>query len=466
MLHVSFLYLFVLLLPFAFSTSSTYFGIRVAKTCESILKDNSVLFDKVISQTKEVRLGNFTTHKGDWWNFAVMNFTNIKGDFIVDKDALKFTKCSMKAGTLEVEANSDAFTSHFDFEWEFSFLLFRLAGTGTVSISSEKIGFRQSYVHGKTSTSMTVKWALDSIRISGDSVDMLTDWIKTVVNEKLIPGVTLFLNSKLSSMDQELLKPYDKMMVQKGSKIITIANSVTTSHGGTHDGKDYIIINFGATISSPNISYTKKANASINTDFGNTLKPFDYEVCYNSKLFGEYLNFLIHIDSTTFNETKGKNYPRYVSYYKTILQHLGNFYADDTKVTISFEAHKKDFVYLSGNRVLVSAVVTFLVSQETFLTLNAKYMVVNNVTLNEEKHLTSSLIESKLISVESSPEFVGHERLLIIDLAGRLARQMEGFKLAEPNGLSVGSLRPKDQVLLGIELRDEETCYLYQDKGK
>eukprot|EP00826_Nyctotherus_ovalis_P037909 TRINITY_DN3501_c0_g1_i5.p1 TRINITY_DN3501_c0_g1~~TRINITY_DN3501_c0_g1_i5.p1 ORF type:complete len:391 (+),score=109.60 TRINITY_DN3501_c0_g1_i5:73-1245(+) len=384
-----------------------------------------------------------------------------------DRDALKFTKCLMKSsGTLEVEAKSDAFTSHINFEWEFNFLLFRLTGTGIVDISSKKIGFRQSYVHGKTSTSMAVEWALDNIKISGDSVDMLTDWIKTVVNEKLIPGVTLLLNSRLSPMDRELLKPYDKMTLQKGSKVITIANSVMTSHGGTYDGKDYIIINFGATISSPNITYTKKANAGVNTEFSDTPKFFDYEVCYNPKLFGEYLNFLIHIDNATFNETKEKDYPRYVSYYKTILQRLGSLYSDDTKVTISFEAHKKDFAYLSGNRLLISATISFLVNQEIFLTLNAKYTVVNNVTLNGEKHLTSSLIEPKFTSVESNPEFVGYERLLIIDLASRLARQMEGFKLAESNGLSVGSLRPKDHMLLGIEFRDEEVCYLYQDKGK
>jgi len=449
--------------------SNAYFGIRVAKTCNSIIRDNEVLVKKVINELKEIRIADIKSHQGDWWNYGSLTFTNIKGNFNTDLNKLKPINCTITpTGTLEYKIEDRIFSPTITFDWKYNFAIFELSSNASLDITSEKVIMKQSYSYGKTSTNINVDWKVNAIEINKNFMKFLKDWIITVINTKIMPSMNMILNSRLSVIDNELHKTYDNMTVEINDDTVTITNTIKSAKGEVYEDKKYTVISFGAAISSANSDLKKNITDGVSTNFTDTNRSFDYEICYSSKLFKEFLSFSIKTDNTNFDITKNENYPIYIGFYKTLFPHLGHIYPDDKDITISFKADPdKDLVYVEKNQLELSTIITFDIDfKYTFLTLNAIYKVEYNPILNENKHLIAVLIEPEFLKVESDPPVIGYDRFIIMDLAKRLAKELDGYNIVGEDGFYLDSIRTEQYKLTEVELRDEEVCYLYSDNPK
>ncbi len=468
MVFLSFLVLFFIT---ASATDTTYFGLRVAKSCKAMLRDNLKLGEDIHKDISHVEIGEISDTQGDWWNRRTLILRNIRAsNFIHENSKFTLDKCNMlPTGLLQVVAYGGGFVWDVTFEWRFKLFSLDISGKGTAQITSEKIEFVQNYLDGLPDTNMYVKWNVTQQNLEDVMLPLIHDWLRTMLIEKLTPKLTLKINMHTDPINKNIIKPYEELVTKTAKgEVVKVKNDLHDATEAVYNDQSYSVFDYKATISAPEAHVTHEVKKSVTTPVSAKAgKHFDYQICYSAKLFGEYLSVLYKANYFTLDVSEILKTPTTVGYYKGILPDLGNRYPDDEKVKISCHRDEsKEVEYLNNTENLIRRLqlpvqCEFEVEKfsEVFLTMWPSYDVMYVIS-QKERNVTAILLDARVQSVETKPVVDFQGKFVALELADMFSGLIEGKEFA---GFVLDTVRADKFKYVDIDQNDGDVCLLFED---
>jgi hypothetical protein len=384
----------------------------------------------------------------------------------------------LPTGLLHVKANGKGFVWMATFKWKYEFLGISLltSGDGTATISSEKIEFVQSYLDGMPDTNVYVKWHIDDLKLNGFSaIKAISDWIRSVIIELVYPHLTLKINMHTDKINKNIIKNYEKITIKPGNYTVNVNNRFLEATQAVYKNQEYTVLAYKASIEIENTNINKAVTRLIDTPVETTTNStFDYQVCYNVQLFGDYLDALIKTQKFAVNMTDPSkyDYPNTIGFYKAILPEVGNRYSDEEKVAIECNADgDKTVIHVNAtsaleHKFLLPWKCKFIVlrNKEVFLNVMPMYMTTYKIGLSGAG-LWAKISDMKTHTIGTNPIVDRQGIFMLLEITDRIKRVIDGYVMGEPNWFSVQNLRPDEyESQFAVDQRKEDVCLLYKEK--
>ena len=462
------LFLLSLIFLSTLATETTFYGIRVAKSCKSMLKDSLKLGENIHNEINHIEIGEISETQGDWWNHRTLTLNNVKAsDFSQDVTKFSLEMCHMlPTGLLQAFANGNGFVWKISFEWDFKLLSLHVSGKGTAEVTSERVEFVQNYLDGMPDTNMFIGWNITKQDLGDIALPMVRDWLKTMLMEKLTPKLTLKINMHTGAINTGIIKPYEEIITKHSKGVVKVQNTLSDATEAIYKSKSYAVVDYKADILIPDKKYSRIVKKAVTTPVDDINgSDFDYQICYNNMIFGEYLDSLMKVEYFVLNLTDLLNERATVGYYKGIWPDLGNRYADDEKVNIRCHHHdNKEISYHAMKRFLLPLQCEFTIvrTQEQFLSMSTIYDVAYSISVNGNS-VEANLENIKVQVIETIPKIDFQGKFVALEIAGTLAGLINGTKIPETGGFAVGTVRSDKYEFKTVVQRANDICLEYVD---
>ncbi len=468
----------LLLVGQALSAGPVYYGIRVAKRCGSMLLDNLNLWEEAYKELERLDIGDVTDTQGDWWSLRTLSLQQVRStDFVYRNGMFLFKGCRMlPTGHLQVDAEGEGFLWRISFNWKLSIMwgIPALSGQGTAEIASSKVDFVQSYNQGQPSSNVNVKWKVLSLSLGTMLPNsMLESWVPTLLQGKLANELTFKLNLHSGAINRGILEKYQQITTKYPEMEINVLNNLINSTESVYINRSYVTLLYGGNIVIPGHPRDRVLTYPASSPIDPTDEQlFDFQVCYNLRLFSEYLDVVFKTDHYFANVTEPGRYgvPSTLAYYKAILPRLESRYSDLEKIRIECQPdHRKsvqhlNFTDVTERRMLVPERCSFFVvsTNELILDLFAVYSAKYRFEM-KRAHLFPVLTELQVNFIEAQPRLDAQGTFVATELADKVKDLLEAHHVAPNEGFYVDSVRGDRYEFRGIDERIDDVCMMFAD---
>ncbi len=474
---MGFLLAIFLCLSVTLATETTYFGLRVSKSCKALVRDNLLLGKDIGQEVKNIYIANITDSQGDWWNRKTVILRNVRAEnFTTNFNGLKMQSCKMlPTGLLQVVAQGSGLVWKVTFDFEFQLMGFTmLQTTGSAEVASELVEFVQNYLDGEPDTNVYVRWNLVNFKLDETVFPFLLNYVQTVLVDQLSPKLTLRLNMHFSSMSNGIIKSYEEIITHYRGATVKVRNTMLLATEAVSSGMSYGTFGYGAKFVSAGLSRAMAGNTTSAVE-DTKGRAFDYQVCYAARAFEEYFDFMMQNNMYTVEvvDPSKLGLESQVGFYKGLVPDLANRFADDVQVKIMCHTNIKKNVEhqnffdaeKSARRANIADRCEFSIRStgEAFLTLDVVYNTTYHLVEVKSGHVAAVLMDPVVRSVAALPRPDFQAKFLVLDLANKLAGLLDRFVVADLDGFFVSTVRSADYAFLGVDQRKDDVCLLYKD---
>jgi len=442
-------------------------GLRIAKNCKSMIKDNVHLLNG--TKFTKVTIQSISESQGQPYNKQVLTLSNFKV-INSDSDFLINSTCSVTdTGILQAVNNKAELAFELTFDWSLKQPITSKSGKASVKMSPQQVNFTQSY-HGYNATTLVyVDWKTPEVKFYKPPDAKIQSWCKRLIETKLGEQINLEINKELKDVNEKIIKSYEEYNITEDNENIRSRNSVFNPRG-VKKGNDYfIVLNFQTEFIKGNYRYS--VNHPLDIPFPE-VNDHDYIVCYSTGFFAGYIGFrvLLQTEGKPFlKPLKAENYPSRARFYRSILPGIENTndYSDDKKVELKFKGDK-DIKDLSGKSFDVPTHTDFTMSEKNFLTFETRYKLGYNFTV-ENDHVKVKLTRADITSFDMKQKVDLEGRLLAMELANSLTEQIIEYNIAGEKGLTVDDIRKSNYTFdspSDDNNDNSEICMFYKEKTK